>query len=44
MNHLDLYSPEQMRWHDALPGVPGLAQVTSRNNLSWEEKFARDVW
>lgn len=44
MEYLPRYTPEQMRRHDALPGITGLAQVTGRNNLSWEEKFARDVW
>ena len=28
---------------DVLPGITGLAQVSGRNNLSWEEKFALDV-
>jgi lipopolysaccharide/colanic/teichoic acid biosynthesis glycosyltransferase len=27
-----------------LPGITGLAQVSGRNNFSWEEKFALDVW
>jgi lipopolysaccharide/colanic/teichoic acid biosynthesis glycosyltransferase len=26
------------------PGVTGWAQVNGRNSLSWEEKFALDVW
>lgn len=44
MEYLPLYSPEQARRHDARPGITGWAQVNGRNAISWEEKFALDIW
>jgi lipopolysaccharide/colanic/teichoic acid biosynthesis glycosyltransferase len=44
MQYLDRYTPEQARRHDAVPGITGWAQIHGRNAVTWEEKFALDVW
>ncbi len=44
MEYLPLYTPQQMRRHDAYPGLTGWAQVNGRNALDWETRFQLDVW
>ncbi len=44
MDYLPLYTVEQQRRHDVMPGITGWAQVNGRNRMSWEERFAHDVW
>jgi sugar transferase EpsL len=44
LEYLPLYTQEQMRRHEARPGITGWAQINGRNLLTWEEKFALDVW
>ena len=43
VRYLDRYTPEQARRHEVRPGVTGLAQVSGRNAITWDEKFAKDV-
>jgi lipopolysaccharide/colanic/teichoic acid biosynthesis glycosyltransferase len=42
--YLPRYSPEQMRRHDAYPGLTGWAQVNGRNATDWPARLAMDVW
>jgi len=44
VEYRDLYTSEQWRRHEMLPGMAGPVLATGRNALSWEEKFERDIW
>ncbi|MDK0927591.1 sugar transferase [Clostridium perfringens] len=44
VEYLPLYSKEQKRRHDVLPGLTGWAQINGRNAISWREKFKLDVY
>jgi lipopolysaccharide/colanic/teichoic acid biosynthesis glycosyltransferase len=42
--YVPLYNETERRRLEALPGITGWAQVNGRNEISWQEKFALDVW
>ena len=44
VKYLDRYNDVQHHRHDVRPGLTGYAQAHGRNTVSWEDKFAMDVW
>lgn len=44
VRYLPRYNDEQHHRHDVRPGLTGYAQAHGRNTVSWEDKFAMDVW
>ncbi|WP_195932055.1 sugar transferase [Turicibacter sanguinis] len=37
------FNEEQLRRQDVLPGLTGLAQISGRNDIEWEQKFYYDL-
>lgn len=44
LDYLPLYTQQQAMRHLVKPGITGWAQVNGRNSISWEQKFALDLW
>jgi sugar transferase EpsL len=44
VEYLEHYTPQQARRHEVRPGITGWAQINGRNDMSWDDKLALDVW
>ena len=44
LEYVPLYNDAERKRLSVKPGITGWAQVNGRNAISWQEKFALDVW
>lgn len=44
LSYVPLYDERERKRLDVRPGITGWAQINGRNSISWQEKFALDVW
>ena len=44
VRYLSWYTEEEKHRHDVRPGITGYAQCHGRNDVTWDEKLAMDVW
>ena len=44
VHYLERYRPEERRRHDVRPGITGWAQVSGRNEVTWDDRLQLDVW
>jgi lipopolysaccharide/colanic/teichoic acid biosynthesis glycosyltransferase len=42
--YLERYSETQRMRHLVMPGITGWAQINGRNDTTWEDRLAKDVW
>ena len=43
VEYLPYYTEKEKHRHDVRPGLTGLAQISGRNTLSWEDRFEIDL-
>ena len=44
VRYLSWYTEEEKHRHDVRPGITGYAQCHGRNDVTWDDKLAMDIW